>query len=480
MDEINLTVSSKVKYDILVLFEKYDGMLSHSNKYAIASKYQCNNGVGDLYSISGDQQHFLVLRCGSVDVSLHEYLQALEKLCKYLNSNTMISSLDIILEDSLANIFKLSIDDFLLFTLCNLLNNLYIFDDLKSKKTIRHIRNINIVSNVSTNDVVKQAYCWWRGMNLLKHLANNPANIITPQYIVDYTQQSIANLKDVTIDVLDYQKLKELNMNAFLSVSHGSSLPPKFIILEYGAKYGKPILLIGKGITFDTGGISLKPSADMDRMKFDMCGAATVIAAFVTAAAMQLPIHLVCLVPVCENMPSGTATRPGDVVTTMSGLTVEILNTDAEGRLILCDALTYAKQFDPICVIDIATLTGACVIALGDVASGLYSNDDSLADELEKSAIRTDDLVWRMPLLSQYDDMLKSVTADLRNIGSWKGAAGSVTAACFLKQFVQYKWAHLDIAGTSTVSAAHGQVLASGRPFFMLIDFLRNKLYAKE
>jgi leucyl aminopeptidase len=260
-------------------------------------------------------------------------------------------------------------------------------------------------------------------------------------------------------------------MGALLAVAKGSDEPPKLIVLRYqGAAASKaPVVLVGKGITFDTGGISLKPAAEMDEMKYDMCGAASVLGTLRAVAEMKLPLNVVGLVPTCENMPSGRASRPGDIVTSMSGQTIEILNTDAEGRLILCDALTYAERFKPSAVIDIATLTGACVIALGHHNSGLFARQDKLATELTQAGRAAGDPCWRMPLDDEYQEQLKSPFADVANIGG--RAAGAVTAACFLSRFTKaYDWAHLDIAGTAWRSGANKG--SSGRPVPLLSGFL--------
>ncbi|MGH8743285.1 MAG: leucyl aminopeptidase, partial [Burkholderiales bacterium] len=246
------------------------------------------------------------------------------------------------------------------------------------------------------------------------------------------------------------------------------------IVLQYSgaAKKQKPVVLVGKGVTFDSGGISIKPAAEMDEMKFDMCGAASVLGSIKAAAQMRLPLNVIGIIPTTENMPGGNASRPGDIVTSMSGQTIEILNTDAEGRLILCDALTYAKRFDPAAVVDIATLTGACVIALGHVASGLYSNDESLARELLKAGEVAHDRAWQMPLWDDYQEQLKSNFADMANIGG--RPAGSVTAACFLSRFTKkYSWAHLDIAGTAWKSGRDKG--ATGRPVPLLTQFLMSR-----
>src|SRR5690606_31191624 len=266
-------------------------------------------------------------------------------------------------------------------------------------------------------------------------------------------------------------------MHAALSVGRASDNPCKLVVMRYrgGGDGAKPIVLVGKGVTFDTGGISLKPGEDLDMMKYDMCGAAAVYGAIKTAARLELPINLVVLVNAVENMPGGNASRPGDVVTSMSGQTIEILNTDAEGRLGLCDVLTYAERFDPECVVDVATLTGACVIALGSVASGLYANDDALGDELFACGTESGDRAWRMPLWDEYQEQLKSNFADMSNLGG--RPAGSVTAACFLARYAKkYPWAHLDIAGTNAKSG--DEKGATGRPVPLLAEFLLRRAAA--
>lgn len=278
------------------------------------------------------------------------------------------------------------------------------------------------------------------------------------------------------VSVLDEQQMADLGMNAFLAVSKGSARPGRLITLEYNAQLEQaPVVLVGKGVTFDTGGISLKPAQGMDEMKFDMCGAASVLGTMRTLCESRLPIHVVGAVAAAENMPSDKATRPGDIVTTMSGQTVEILNTDAEGRLVLCDTLTYIKRFNPSVVIDIATLTGACVVALGKVVSGLFSPDDELALELQHAGEDAFDRVWRLPVMDEYQELLDSPFADMANIGGPHG--GAITAACFLQRFTQeYRWAHLDVAGTAWLSGtAKG---ATGRPVPLLVQFLANRVKA--
>src|SRR5688500_18450324 len=275
----------------------------------------------------------------------------------------------------------------------------------------------------------------------------------------------------VKVEVLEQKDIERLGMGCFLAVARGSRQPPKLIVMEYhgGKRDAAPVALVGKGITFDTGGISIKPSPEMDEMKFDMCGAASVLGAMLSASLMKLPMNVVAVIPATENMPGGNAIKPGDIVTTLSGQTVEILNTDAEGRLILCDALTYVERYKPAAVVDVATLTGAMVIALGHVATGMFSNSDPLAREVLEAGEAAWDRAWHMPLWDEYQEGLKSNFADFPNIASRAG--GSITAACFLSRFAKaYPWAHLDIAGTAWKSGAEKG--ATGRPVAMLSHFL--------
>jgi leucyl aminopeptidase len=310
-------------------------------------------------------------------------------------------------------------------------------------------------------------------MAVTKDLGNLPPNVCTPTYLAQQARD-IARRYRMKAQVYERADMERMGMGALLAVARGSHEPPKFIILEHrgGSKNSKPVVLVGKGITFDTGGISIKPAADMDEMKFDMSGAGSVLGTMTAVGEMKLGLNVVALVPATENMPGGQATKPGDIVTSMSGQTVEILNTDAEGRLILCDALTYAERYQPAAVIDIATLTGACVIALGHVASGLFANDDGLAQDLLTAADAAYDRAWRLPLWDDYQDQLKSNFADFANVGG--RPAGSVTAACFLARFARkFKWAHLDIAGTAWRSGKEKG--ATARPVPLLTQFLINR-----
>ena len=356
----------------------------------------------------------------------------------------------------------------------------YRFDKMKSKpegtppalrRLVLGVRDRGELRRAAAG--LEQGLAVAHGVSLARDLGNLPGNVCTPAYLAEQARE-VAKRYRMKITVLEREDMEKLGMGALLSVAAGSAQPPKLIVLEHrsGPRSQRPVALVGKGITFDTGGISLKPASEMDEMKFDMCGAASVLGTIKAAAEMKLPVNVVGLIPTSENMPGGRATKPGDIVTTMSGQTVEVLNTDAEGRLILCDALTYAERFEPAAVVDIATLTGACVIALGHVASGLFANDDALARELLAAGELACDRAWRMPLWDEYQEQLKSNFADFANIGG--RPAGSVTAACFLARFTKkFKWAHLDIAGTAWKRGKEKG--ASGRPVPLLTQFLVNR-----
>jgi leucyl aminopeptidase len=308
------------------------------------------------------------------------------------------------------------------------------------------------------------------GMKLAKDLGNLPGNICTPTYLANQAI-TLAKAHKFKATILEENDMRKLGMHSLLSVTRGSRQPAKLITLAYhgGSKKQKPVVLVGKGITFDSGGISLKPGADMDEMKYDMCGAASVLGTMHAIAEIGLKLNVVGIIPSCENMPDGAASKPGDIVKSMSGQTIEILNTDAEGRLILCDALTYAARFEPDTVVDIATLTGACVIALGHVASGLYSNEDKLARDLLDAGDYSYDRAWQLPLWDDYQQQLDSNFADMQNIGGRAG--GSITAACFLSRFTKdFRWAHLDIAGTAWKSGKEKG--STGRPVPLLAQYL--------
>lgn len=323
-------------------------------------------------------------------------------------------------------------------------------------------------------DACKTGAAISKGMNLARELGNLPGNICTPTYLAEEAIKLGQHYNDLVVDVLEESDIAELGMGSFLSVSRGSRQPAKLITLNYGGGgSSKPIVLVGKGLTFDAGGISLKPASGMDEMKYDMCGSASVLGTLQAVAELQLPINVIGVIPSSENMPDGDANKPGDVVTSMSGQTIEILNTDAEGRLLLCDALTYSERFDPDTVIDIATLTGAIIVALGSNATGLMANDQDLADALLKAGNDSFDRTWQLPLWDDYQKQLDSNFADIANVGGKE--AGSVTAACFLSRFTEkFKWAHLDIAGTAWNSGKEKG--ATGRPVPLLMQYILNRL----
>ncbi|WAD27972.1 leucyl aminopeptidase [Pseudomonadaceae bacterium T75] len=357
----------------------------------------------------------------------------------------------------------------------------YVFDRFKSKKAdARPLSRITLLSDKAEQAQVEQAanhaQAITTGMNFARDLGNLPPNVCHPSYIAEQARQLGKDFKGLKVEVLDEKKLRELGAGSFLAVSQGSDQPGCIVVMQYngGKKGEQPYALVGKGITFDTGGISLKPGLGMDEMKYDMCGAASVLGTFRAALELQLPINLVGVLACAENMPSGGATRPGDIVTTLSGQTVEILNTDAEGRLVLCDALTYVERFKPRAVIDVATLTGACIVALGSQTSGLMSNDEELARQLLGAGQNADDRAWQLPLFDEYQEQLDSPFADIANIGGPK--AGTITAACFLSRFTKaYAWAHLDIAGTAWISGGKEKG-ATGRPVPLLTQYLLDRV----
>lgn len=360
-------------------------------------------------------------------------------------------------------------------------DTLYSFDEFKSKSDAarRPVRRLtfNVTSRKDLTigeKAISEGIAVAKGSHKARDLANLPPNIANPTYLAKQAEQLAAENTDIDCTVISEAELKEMGMGAFVAVSQGSETDGKLIILEYsGAEENeKPIVLVGKGITFDTGGISLKPGESMDEMKYDMGGAAGVFGSFLAATELKLKVNLIMVIAAAENMPSGKACRPGDIVTTLSGQTVEILNTDAEGRLVLCDALTYVERFNPDVVIDVATLTGACVIALGAQASGLLSNHNPLAHEILNAGELCGDRAWRLPLWDEYQEQLNSNFADMSNLGG--KAAGTITAACFLSRYAKkYHWAHLDVAGTAWRSGK--QKGATGRPVSLLTQYIINR-----
>lgn len=358
-------------------------------------------------------------------------------------------------------------------------NAAYRFDRFKKEAKPAKLESVEFYADglaEAVDAAVKRAEAALYGINLCKDLANTAPNVCTPSYLADTAaaEARAAGIPDTQITVLGKDYICE-NMPSFWGVAKGSVEEPRLIELRYQGSADKnaaPVVLVGKGLTFDSGGISLKPGEGMDEMKYDMCGAASVIGAFIAAVKAKLPLNIVALVASCENMPDGGASKPGDVVKSMSGITIENLNTDAEGRLVLCDALTYAERFRPAAVIDVATLTGACIIALGHQTSGLMANNQELADELLAAARKSNDKAWQLPLFPEYREQLKSNFADLQNIGG--RPAGTITAAAFLSHFTEnYPWAHLDIAGTAWRSGKDKG--ATGRPVSLLLQFLSHR-----
>jgi leucyl aminopeptidase len=358
---------------------------------------------------------------------------------------------------------------------------IYQFTAYKSnKETDSKVEKISITAPEAERELAQagltQGKAIAEGVNLTKLLSDLPGNICTPTYLAEQAFELGKQYPSLDISILEEADMEKLGMGALLSVSRGSRQPAKMITLDYrgGEKNGKPIVLIGKGLTFDAGGISLKQAPGMDEMKYDMCGGATVLGTLLAAAQMQLPLNIIGLIPSSENMPDGDANKPGDILISMSGKTIEVLNTDAEGRLLLCDTLTYAERFNPDVVIDMATLTGACLVALGRVPSGLLGNNDALCNDLLAASETATDSLWRLPLWEEYQEQLKSNFADLANVGGKD--AGTITAACFLSQFAEnFHWAHLDIAGTAwRTGPTKG---ATGRPVPLLSQYLINRAH---
>lgn len=352
----------------------------------------------------------------------------------------------------------------------------YLYEIYKSKPRARALTQIVFSGDKKLQASVNEAAALVTGMNLTMDLANCPPNICHPGYLAKQAQLLAKKYTKLSVKVFDEKALKKLGAGSLLSVGNGSPHKSKMIVIEYhgAAKTEQPHVLVGKGITFDTGGNNLKSFDGMLGMKYDMCGSATVFGVIKTIAELKLKINVVGIIAAAENMPGGEATRPEDIVTSLSGQTIEILNTDAEGRLVLCDALTYAERYKPKSVIDIATLTGAIITCLGDINTGLFSNNDKLADQLQQAGAATRDTVWRLPMGEAYDAMLNSTFADIKNIGG--PAAGSITAACFLARFAKkYPWAHLDVAGTASVKAGMNRK-ATGRPVSLLVEYLLQQI----
>lgn len=354
-------------------------------------------------------------------------------------------------------------------------NNRYQLLDYKTKNNKPYVlESLQFYQPGAIDITIETAQIISKSINFTRNLANMPANICTPIYMAERARKLVKQNNKLQVNILDRETMDKMGMNAFLAVAKGSQQPPQLIEIQYHGKdkTSPPIVLVGKGITFDSGGISLKPPLGMEEMKFDMAGAASVMGVLKACAALKLPINVIGLLACAENMPSGSAVKPGDVVTSLSGQTIEIVNTDAEGRLVLADTLTYAERFNPSLVIDIATLTGAVIVALGHVTSGFMTKDDALAQLIQDAARNSEDKAWRLPLDEAYQESINSPIADIANSTGTDRAAGSVTAACFLSRFTtQYRWAHIDIAGTAWISGSKRN--ATGRPVPLLIQLLR-------
>ena len=356
---------------------------------------------------------------------------------------------------------------------------LYQLLDFKSVLKKPHaLESVSFVLQNTTKETLRDAEAAALGIRLTRNLANLPANICTPTYLANQALLLAEQHPEIKTKIMDRDAIEEMGMGSFLSVAKGSTEPPQFIEIQYhGKSNAPPVVLVGKGVTFDSGGISIKPASGMEEMKFDMAGAASVLGVIKACALQQLPIHVIGLIPTTENMPSGSATKPGDIVKSLSGQTIEIINTDAEGRLILADALTYAERFNPQFVIDIATLTGAAIIALGHETSALLTPDDALAETILTAANESGDRTWRLPLHDVYQELINSPIADIVNSTADR-SAGTITAACFLSRFTnKYRWAHLDVAGTAWVSGRNRN--ATGRPVPLLLQILNHVAHTR-
>ena len=448
----------------------------------VAASGDVSGKLGDtllLHPQSGQSRRILLVGCGDADaLDARSYRKAVSAAIKAVLKTTA--------KDAVFTLAELPLKDrdiawatTLLVQECDAAA--YQYDQTKSKKKPEYALKSVALSAASAEtrkaqtEAVKLGASIALGVAATRELGNLPGNICTPTYLADVAVKLAGHYKSISTKVLSEAQMKKLGMGSLLSVSAGSAQEAKLIVMEYkGAAKAdsKPVVLVGKGITFDTGGISLKPGLAMDEMKYDMCGAASVIGTLTAIAELGLKLNVVGVIAAAENMPGSKATKPGDIVTSMSGQTIEILNTDAEGRLVLCDALTYVERFKPRTVIDIATLTGAAVATFGDQTSALLSNNQELADELLRLSQHTLDFAWQLPLWEEYQSLLDSNFADIANIGGPRG--GTITAACFLSRFTkQYRWAHLDIAGTAWLSGA--QKGATGRPVPLLVEFLRTQ-----
>lgn len=441
--------------------------------------------IGDalpLFQFASNQyQHILLVGCGPdkllKEKNYHQLLLVAMRALTHFSTDTVITTLQELEVDQKDIAWKVRQ------TIACASEAFYRFDQFKQKKeVISEPKQFNFLcvdkkEAQIAEAAVTEGKAIADAVSFTKNLANSPSNICTPLFLAKQAKELSKNQKSLNVTVLDEKEMHKLGMGALLGVAKGSDEEAQFICLDYkgGGKKQRPVVFIGKGITFDTGGNSLKPADSMVGMKYDMCGAATVLGVMKATLALKLPINVVGLIPAVENMPGGTAYKPEDILTSLSGQTIEVLSTDAEGRLILADALTYSERYNPEVVIDIATLTGAIVIALGSHASGLFANNEQLANELLEAGCESYDRAWHMPLWDEYQDHIKSSFADIANLGG--RSAGAVTAACFLSRFAKkFKWAHLDVAGTAANMAGTTDRYATGRPVPMLMQYLLNRI----
>ncbi|WP_343192445.1 leucyl aminopeptidase [Buchnera aphidicola (Taiwanaphis decaspermi)] len=457
-----------------------------SNKYVskILSKNEISGNIGDLlllYNVPNVlSTRILLVGCGNLNkINYFGYKKIIKNIFNYLKYKPLKKIGFFLNEINVKNIStywknRIIVEEYL--------NSQYFFNKFKKYKKIYSFKKILLHTNKKNqsisknNDFLLHALAVSKGIKECKDISNLPPNICNPKYLTAYTSNYFKNKNKVKTTILNKKSIKKLNMNAYAQVSNGSNNKPYMSIIKYNGcndKNSKPIVLIGKGVTFDSGGISLKPSRSMEKMKYDMCGAASVFGIMVAAVELKIPLNIIGVLVSCENMPDGKSLKPGDIIKTMSGKTVEIIDTDAEGRLILCDALTYVEKFNPKIVIDIATLTGACVVALGHENTGLMSNDKKLIKDILKCSKKTHDFAWHLPINDRYNSKLNSHIADIKNISS--SSASVITAGCFLSNFAKkYSWAHLDIAGTAWDNS-NGYVQPTGRPISLIVQFLLSK-----
>jgi leucyl aminopeptidase len=470
---VSIFTNKKLSNAAMLLDTATDGMIS---KFLDVSDFSGNCGQSHLlYPLAGIQSsRILLIGCGEENTFNQKTACTVIKKASKTIAETSAKHATLLLLDTLSE--RIICEQSMRQSILTFADNIYRFEDYKSdKKGKATLEEVCIAftteppCDVAT--MLEQGKAIAKGMQLSRDLANQPGNVCTPTFIAETAQSLSQQYSTMQVEILEEQDMEALGMGSFLSVGKGSSQPSKMVVLHYNGAgdESRPIALVGKGVTFDTGGISLKPGGNMDEMKFDMCGAASVIGTINACAEMKLPINIVAVLAAAENMPSSQATKPGDIVTSMSGKTIEVLNTDAEGRLVLCDALTYVGRYNPEVVIDTATLTGACIVALGHHICAVLANNDQLAKDLINAGDDINDKTWRLPMDEAYSKQLKSACADLGNIGG--PSAGTITAACFLSKFTEdYKWAHIDIAGTAWKGKN-----ATGRPVPLLSQYLINK-----